>query len=508
MPDVPLLQVKDVTKSYDGVVVLEGAHLQINRGELRLLVGENGAGKSTLMKIVTGATMPDCGRIIWKGKDVRITNTRQAQQLGIQIVHQELNLVPQLSIVENIFLGRFPLTNRRLGWIDWREARARARQLLDSLRLAIDVDTLVGALSVAEQQLVEIAKAVAFDADLIILDEPTASLTGKEAAHLFRIISDLKSRGVAIVYISHRLSELRSLADSVTVMRDGRVIATMPIAETSVDQIIQLMVGRELREQFPERRVTDSSQKQEILRVEGLTSWGKFYDISFSIRSGEIVGIAGLVGSGRTDTARALFGADPYDRGKIFWRGKEVKINSPVDAIRLGMGLVTEDRKAQGLIGGASVVTNITLASGRQLTQALLSFDHKRAVEVSKRFVQLLNIKASSLDQQAQFLSGGNQQKVVLARWLCAETQLLIVDEPTRGIDVGAKAEIYRLIRDLAAQGVAIIMISSEMEEILGLSDRIIVMREGRIQGELSRAEATQERIMALATAMAAAQEA
>jgi ribose transport system ATP-binding protein len=499
MTQQPLLQLESITKSYDGNLVLDRIDFELKTGELRLLVGENGAGKSTLVKIVTGATSPDSGCLFWKGGHVSFTDTRQAQDLGIRIVHQELNLVPQLSIVENIFLGRYPLASSRLGWIDWNAARSRARQLLAMLDLRADVETLVGQLGVAEQQLVEIAKAIAFDAELLVLDEPTATLTPKETARLLKIMADLKQRNVAMIYISHRLTELGTLADTLTILRDGRHVTTKPAAESTVEQVIQWMVGRELNDQFPEPSVPQQS-RVELLRVEELRTRQKFSGVSFSITAGEILGLAGLVGSGRTDLARALFGADPFDSGTVYWKNRPVKIQSPADAIRLGIGLLTEDRKAQGLIGSASITINTTLASGEALTHRLFLFDTERALSMTGQQVRQLRIKSSGLDQPVRFLSGGNQQKVVLGRWLCLKVQLLIMDEPARGIDVGAKAEIYQLIRDLADQGVAILLISSQMEEILGLCDRVLVMRSGKLQGEVRRRNATQEGIMALAT--------
>ncbi len=489
-----IVEMRSITKRFPGVLALANVDFDVRTGEVHALVGENGAGKSTLMKILAGVYQRDEGEVLFDGQSVEFTNTRQAQVAGIATIYQELNQVPYLSVTENIFLGselmRGPLIN-------WQEMHDRSRVLLAKLHLDIDPRTLINQLGVAQQQMVEVAKALHQQAKLIIMDEPTSSLSIREIHDLFGIVRELRSQGVSVVYISHHLEETFELADRITVLRDGRKVTTQPAAELNVDKLIRLMVGRDLSEQFPKET---TARGQEMLRVEGLWQGARLRDISFSAYAGEVLGIAGLVGAGRTELVRAIFGADPIDAGRIFVKGKEVRINSPQDAVAAGIGLLTEDRKQQGLCLHMNVRDNVAMAVLGKLTAGPVTNRTKEAA-LTQRFIQSLSIKASSQEQPAINLSGGTQQKVVLSKWLATGPSVLIFDEPTRGIDVGAKVEIYKLINDLARQGVAILMISSELPEILGMSDRIMVIGGGRVRGFLSRAESTEERIMELATA-------
>jgi len=487
-----------ITKSFSGVTVLDDVCFEVRPGEVHALIGENGAGKSTLMKIATGAYRADDGQIFWKDREVEIKSPHQAHQLGINIVHQELMLVPQLSVGENVFLGRHPAGRAFFRWVRWREIHGQSKSLLEDLGHRLDPRRLVGELSIAEQQLVEIARALAFRAELIIMDEPTSPLSEHETTRLFQTISGLKARGVSIVYISHRLKEIHEVADRVTVLRDGRHIVTRPVRDTSAADLVRHMVGREIGEQFSDRQ--SQATAEEALRVEGLTAGGKFSDINFAVRRGEIVGLAGLVGAGRTELVETLFGAGEAEAGRVFLDGKPITIRTPMDAVRHQLALVADDRKAKGLVLGASVRFNIALAASNKLARWRLFLNATREKELAGRLTRELRIKTPNIEQPVMYLSGGGQQKVVLAKWLSADSKVFILDEPTRGIDVGSKAEIYDLIRRLAQRGVAIILVSSELEEILHLADRILVMHRGRINGELSREDATEERIMQLAT--------
>jgi len=491
----PLLQMRGISKAFPGVQALDDVSLDVAPGEVVALVGENGAGKSTLIKILSGCYRTDAGEIVLDGRRLGHYSPHQAQQLGISVIYQEFNLAPPLSVAENIFVGRQPRT--RLGFVDFRRMEAEAQAVLDSLRLPIESRRLVASLSVAEQQMVEIAKAISFQAKIIVMDEPTAVLTERETATLFELVRRLRAQGVSVIYISHRLEEIFVIADRVVVLRDGRGVGGMAVAEATVDKIIHLMVGRELTEMFRKERVEPG---EPVLEVHGLSrAASRVRDVSLTVRAGEIVGMAGLVGSGRTEIARALFGVDPPDAGEVRVCGRSVRIRSPLAAIRAGVGLVTEDRKAQGLFLILPVRENATSASlGRLSTADFIRFDAERELVAS--LIEKLRIATPTPEQQVQYLSGGNQQKVVLARWLALKPRVLILDEPTRGIDVGAKAEIYGLMGELARQGVGILMISSELPEILGMSDRVLVVREGGIVGEFSRAEATQEAIMHRAT--------
>jgi ribose transport system ATP-binding protein len=487
-----------ITKTFSGVTVLDDVGFDVRPGEVHALIGENGAGKSTLMKIVTGSHEADAGRLFWKGEPVHIKTPHQAHDLGINIVHQELMLVPQLSIGENVFLGRHLTGGGFSRWVRWREINNRAGSLLEALGHPLDPTRNVVDLRIAEQQLVEIARALAFSAELIIMDEPTSPLSEHETTRLFETISQLKARGVSIVYISHRLKEIHQVADRVTVLRDGRHIATKHISDTSTDQLVRYMVGREISGQFTGSKSQASSE--EALRVEGLNAAGKFSDINFSIRRGEIVGLAGLVGAGRTELVETLFGAGEAESGHVYLDGRRVSIKSPIDAVDHGLALVADDRKAKGLVLGGSIRFNIALAASRKLARYGLFLDPAREKRLSEDLARDLHLKTPNIEQQVMYLSGGGQQKVVLGKWLSADSKVFFLDEPTRGIDVGSKAEIYDLIRRLADRGVAILLISSELEEILHLSDRILVMHRGRITGELQRDEATEELIMQLAT--------
>ncbi len=493
----PLVLMEGIDKSFPGVHALDNCRFELLPGEVHALVGENGAGKSTLMKVLTGIYKKDAGRILINGRQVEIESVRAAQALGISMIHQELNLVPHLSVAQNVYIGREP---RRAGGIMLDEAAINeaTQQLFKRMNLAIDPRTRVADLSVAKQQMVEIAKALSFDSQVLIMDEPTAALTETEIDELFTIIRDLRSKGVGIVHISHRLEELKQISDRVTVMRDGHYIATVPTKETSIEQIISMMVGRAVYESSPE--VPDHPNREVVLEVRNLNRGNSLKEISFKLKRGEILGFAGLMGAGRTEVARAIFGADRVDSGEFYIKGKRVHLNSPRAAVRHGIGYLSEDRKHYGLALGMDVESNIVLASMERFLGALGWLNSSDTRATASRYVDALSIKTPSLQQRVKNLSGGNQQKVVIGKWLTADTEILIFDEPTRGIDVGAKGEIYRLLNDLAHQGKAIIMISSELPEILRMSHRIVVMCEGRITGELDSSEATQEAIMTLAT--------
>jgi len=489
---------RHITKTYPGVRALDNVDFEVAKGEVHALVGENGAGKSTLMKILAGAQPMDSGEILLDGAPVHITSPQKAMDLGISIIYQEFNLVPYLNAAENIFLGREP-KGALPGFINFPVMYAEAQKVIDQLGVRLNVRTPVNRLSIAQQQMVEVAKATSRKASIIAMDEPSATLTEHELESLFDLIRSLKAKGVSIIYISHRLEEIFQIADQVTVLRDGHLVGTNPVAETDRNEIIHMMVGRELKESAAADQKQAAGISAPALTVKNLTRKGVIEDISFTVHRGEVLGVAGLVGAGRTELARAIFGADPIDSGEIWLNGHRVEIRSPRDAIRRGIGLVTEDRKALGLILGMVVRENVSLANLDAVTR--VGFVNRREERrVAQRFIQELAIKTPSVEQQVQNLSGGTQQKVVLAKWLFTQSKVLIFDEPTRGIDVGSKVEIYQLMNRLAANGVAIIMISSELPEILGMSDRILVMHEGRISGELSRKDATQEKIMWLAT--------
>lgn len=485
-----ILKMEKISKSFPGVQALSDVDLEVFKGEILALVGENGAGKSTLMKILTGVYQKDKGRIIFKGKEINPQNPHEAQQLGISIIYQEFNLAPNLDIATNIFLGNEPRKGKIIKLFDYHKAFQESYKLLNLLTLNLSPDTLVKDLTVAQQQMVEIAKALARKSELIIMDEPTSALAGKEVQKLFEIMKKLKEERISIIFITHRLEEVFEIADRIIVLRDGKRVGELPAQKDKYDEVIKMMVGREVRV-APK---PPTKQDTIILEVKNLSS-KKIKNISFYLKKGEVLGIAGLVGSGRTEIIRAIFGADPKIYGEIYLDGKKVEINSPKDAIKLGIGLVPEDRKLQGLILNMAVFENISLASLKYLFPNGII---KSALEytLAQKFVEKLQIKTPSIFQKVVNLSGGNQQKVVLAKWLALRPKILILDEPTRGIDVGAKTEIHKLIGEMAKEGIGIILISSELPEILALSDRILVVSKGRITAELTKEEATQEKIM------------
>lgn len=496
MSDV-LILMEGIEKSFPGVHALNQCQFELRPGEVHALVGENGAGKSTLMKVLAGVYAKDAGHILVKGKEVVIPNPRAAQQLGISMIHQELNLMPHLTVAQNIFIGREPRQNVRFV-LDEKKINEQAQRLLEMLHLNLDPRTKVSDLTVAKQQMVEIAKALSFNSEVLIMDEPTAALTDTEIEDLFRIIRQLREKGVGVVHISHRLEELKQISDRITVMRDGHYIDTVQTKDVTIDRIISMMVGRTIYEATPE--VPENPSQEVVLEARRLNRSRVIKDVSFNLKRGEILGFAGLVGAGRTEVARAIFGADPVDSGEVYVQGKKVHIKSPTNAVAHGIGYLSEDRKRYGLTLKMDVESNIVLAAFSKFLGWLGWVNNAKTHETASHFVQALSIRTPSLQQRVNNLSGGNQQKVIIGKWLTADTNILIFDEPTRGIDVGAKSEIYHLLNDLAKQGKSIIMISSELPEILRMSHRIVVMCEGRITGELSSAEATQEKIMTFAT--------
>ena len=490
----PLLELKGVSKRFFAVQAVAGADFVIRPGEVVGLIGENGAGKSTLGKLIAGVHRPDTGELLWQGSHVELHSARQAQDLGIAMIHQELNLLPNLSVEENLYFGREP---RRtfLKIMDRHKLRDQALEKLAQVGLDVDPGELVGNLPIATRQRVEIAKALCLDAQLLIMDEPTSSLSVAETEQLLSLIGALRAAGLAIVYVSHKLEEIKQVSDRIIVMRDGHIVADQPAPELDVESLVRLMVGRTLKQYFPERQVEFGP---EVFRVEGFRCPGIAEPVSFAVRAGEIVGISGLVGAGRSELLLGLFGATPRQSGQLYIEDKPVTINDPAQAIRAGMGFLPEDRARQGLILQAAIRENLTLPSARRLARG--GIRNKRAeAEVSATYSSRLRIRMSSDEAPVLSCSGGNQQKVVLAKWLALEPRILLLDEPTRGIDVGAKVEIYELMNELAGQGVALVMVSSELEEVLGMSDTVVVMRSGRRVGQLPKAGATQEGIMALA---------
>ena len=490
---IPLLEMRGIEKSFPGVRALRGVDLELHAGEVLALLGENGAGKSTLIKVLAGAHPPDAGAIRLDGEEVAIANPAEAQRLGIAVIYQEFNLIPTLTVRENIFLGREETAG---GFIRQEEEYRSAQALFKRIGVEIDPDIPCRELTVAQQQVVEIAKALSLKARIIVMDEPSATLTPPEVERLFSIIRDLKSHGIGVIYISHRLEEIFSIADRVTVLRDGRHVDTRDIGQIAREPLIELMVGRKLEQEFPKRTLAIGPPR---LVVKDLCRGRKVRSVSFAVRRGEVLGLTGLMGAGRTETVRLLFGADQPDSGTIELDGKPLRLANPRDAIRAGIGFLTEDRKAQGLVLGQSVRENFGLPN-------LARFERWGFVQEQQErdalagYVRSLGIKIPHQEQLAKNLSGGNQQKVVLAKWLERNCEVILFDEPTRGIDVGAKFEVYLLINQLAAQGKAILMISSELPEMLGMSDRILVMHEGRVSGEITDvANATQEQIMDLA---------
>jgi len=490
-----ILEVDDIRKVFPGVVALDKVNFSIHKGEVRALAGENGAGKSTLIKILTGVYQPDEGKILFKGEETEIPGPLQGQQMGISVVHQELNLIEDLSIRENIFLGRPILKKGYPRLINWKEMERISRDLMKRLKIDIDVNEKVQNLSVAQKQIVEIAKALSYECEIMIMDEPSATLTENELKVLFKIISELKNQGVTVVYISHRLEEIFQIADTVTVLRDGKHIVTESVANTDRETVIKNMVGRNLEQEFPPRKNPIGGV---LLEVKNLSN-NLLNNISLQLRRGEILGVAGLVGSGRTELARAIFGADKIYKGQLLLDGKKIKIRNVPDAVNKGLGLVPEERKKDGLVLDMTVRENLSLTNIRKVEKGMfINLDKER--NISDEYISKLHVVTPGTEQIVKNLSGGNQQKIVLAKWLVADSNILIFDEPTRGIDVGAKYEIYLLLNQLVEEGKSIIMISSEMPELLGMADRIVVMHNGRITGELSNQEATQEKIMHLAT--------
>lgn len=488
-----VIQMRGITKEFPGVKALKAVDFNVYRGRIMALLGENGAGKSTLMKILTGVYDKTSGEIFLNGEPVQVRNTKEAQNLGIAIIHQELNLLSNLSIGENIFLGREPVNS--LGKIEWSKLYKAAGTIMDRLGITEKPETLVSELSIGKQQMVEIAKALSLNARVIVMDEPTGALTDKETESLFRVIRELKAEGRSIVYISHRLKEIFQVCDDVTVMRDGQFIAEYPIEEVDEDKIIELMVGRKLSEQYP--RITCPAGKV-LLEVRNLTN-SYIRDISFSLRSGEIVGLSGLMGSGRTELARTIYGVLAKDSGEIIVEGKPVNIKSPGQAIKHGISYVSEDRKRNGVVLGLNIKENISLSVLQKLSGLFGIINRQKEEEAALESVRGMSIKTSGVRQLVKNLSGGNQQKVSLSKSLMTSPRILILDEPTRGVDVGAKKEIYDIINQFKKSGMSILMISSEIPEILGMSDRIMVMHEGKITGCLERENADQESIMRLA---------
>lgn len=491
--EAPLLSMRGIVKSFPGVRALRGVDLELRRGEVLALLGENGAGKSTLIKVLAGAHAPDAGSIELHGQETRFHSPLEARQAGIAVIYQEFNLVPSLTAIENIFLGQEPAI---AGFVRRSEEWRRAAEVFARIGVSIPTDAPCRDLSVAQQQIVEIARALTFDARIVVMDEPSATLTPQEVERLFLIIRDLRSKGISIIYISHRLEEVYTIAEQVLVLRDGEAIDFRPVGEVTRDELIRLMVGRRLEEEFPKRQVPIGPPR---FVVRGLTRGNKVRDVSFEVRRGEVVGLTGLVGAGRTETARLLFGADRKEAGTFELDGRLLEIRSPRDAIRAGIALLTEDRKGQGLVLAQSVRENFSLPNLRHFSS--LGFVRRQSErQALDRHIENLRIRLASPEQPASNLSGGNQQKVVLAKWLERNSEVLIFDEPTRGIDVGAKVEIYRLINDLAAAGKAILLISSELPEVLGMCDRILVMHEGRLTGDITDIRhATQEDILRLA---------
>jgi len=491
--DQPLLRMEQIDKQFPGVHALDHVDFDLYEGEVHILLGENGAGKSTLMKILSGSIPRDSGRIFIQGDEIGPLDPERAQELGIGMVYQELSLVPSLSVAENLFLGQLPRT--QIGAVDWPEMFRRAEESLAELRVDIDPRSEVRELEVAEQQLTEIARILTHRPRILLLDEPTSALSDAERERLFEIMDRLRTRGVSIVYISHRLAEVPRVGQRVTVLRDGQKIGTLPVEEADEDTLVRMMVGRELTEQFPKH---DVEPGEPILRVQDLSLDGFLSDISLELHEGEILGIFGLMGAGQTELARAIFGLEAKSSGRLYINGQQVNIRRPTDAIRHGMGFLTRDRR-EGLVPMLPIPPNVTLAGVSQIP-LLGRLKLQNEKEIGAQFVRDLRIQPPSLDRLVNYLSGGNQQKVVLARWLASGSKILIFDEPTRGIDVGAKAEVFALMDELTQRGVGIIMISSEMPEILAMADRILVMRSGEFTAEFARGEATQERILRAAS--------
>lgn len=492
-----LLEMTGISKSFPGVRALHNINLKVRKGSVHALMGENGAGKSTLMKVLIGLYRPDSGEIKFDGEVVKFQTVQDALQKGISMIHQELSPVLEMTVAENIFLGREKCFKNSF-WVNDREMERKTIELLKQLEISIDPKTKMKELSTAYMQMVEIAKAISYEAKLVIMDEPTSAITEREVEDLFKIIKWLQDKGVSIIYISHKMDEIFKIADEITVFRDGELVGTSLASETNQNKLIELMVGRELKNLFPKENVDIGDT---VLEIRNFNREKKFHDINIKVRKGEILGLAGLMGAGRTEIMESLFGVIPPETGEVFINNKKVKIKSPQDAVKFKMGFLTEDRKLSGLYLPLTVKENMAIVNLNTYLKAGL-IRNKNVVNDCRKMIELLNIKTPGLEQIVNNLSGGNQQKVLIARWLLINSDILILDEPTRGIDVGAKSEIHKLMSRLTSQGKAVIMISSELPEILGMSDRIIVMHEGRITGELDRKEATQEKVMRLATGM------
>lgn len=483
-----------IHKAFGKNQVLTGVDFELLEGEIHALMGENGAGKSTLMNILTGLHKRDAGTIMIDGKETYFANPKEAEQNGVAFIHQELNVWPDMTVLENLFIGKE--LSSSFGLLKEKEMKALAKEQFERLAVSIPLDAEAGSCSVGQQQMIEIAKALMTKAKVIIMDEPTAALTEREIEKLFDVMNALRKEGVSIVYISHRMEEIFAMCDRITVMRDGKTVDTKPIPETNFDEVVKKMVGRELTDRFPARH---PSPGETVLEVKQLTRKGVFEQVSFSVRSGEIVGVSGLMGAGRTEMMRAIFGLDPLDSGEIWINGQKEIIKAPHEAVKLGIGFITEDRKDEGLVLDFSIRENMALPNLKSFSPKGL-IDQKGEQDFVDLLIKRLTIKTESSETNAGNLSGGNQQKVVIAKWIGIGPKVLILDEPTRGVDVGAKREIYQLMNELTDRGVAIIMVSSELPEILGMSDRVLVVHEGKISGELTKQEATQEKIMTLAT--------
>lgn len=502
MAEQPFIVMRGITKRYPGVVALKDLDFEARQGEVMALVGENGAGKSTLLKVLAGAVHADEGTIEVNGEPVVMASPREAQQLGITVIYQELNLAEDLSIRENIFVGREPRT--RLGTVDFKEMERRTLDLLVDLKIPAKPTTIVRKLNVALRQMVEIAKALSMDAKAIVMDEPTSSLTEQEVVTLMNVVRDLRARGVCVIYVSHRMAEIFEISDRITVMRDGQLVGVRNTADVTPEQVVTMMVGRELTDLYgTDERRPDAGHP--VLEVSGLSVGDRVKDVSFAVRSGEIVALAGLVGAGRSETAHAIFGSLPRTAGQVRINGDLIAPKHPADAIRHGLALVPEDRKKEGLFLGLPVRVNMSAPSLAGLRRGPL-VDRAAETTLAREQSLRLNLRANAIEVPVETLSGGNQQKVVLGRWLARDPKVLMLDEPTRGVDVGAKAEIYRIIRSVAAQGVAVLVISSDLPEVLGIADRIVVMHEGRIAGEIDAATATEESVMHLATGVVGGQ--
>ena len=484
------VELLNISKSFGGIVALKNVTLKVRSGEIHALLGENGAGKSTLMKILAGAYSKDSGKVLIDGTEVDIRNTHDSKKLGIGIIYQEFSLVPALSVAENIFLNQLPAQGM---WIRWRDMNSKAESLIKSLGFNIDPSIKVDKLSIAHQQIVEITKALSEKVSVLILDEPSAVIGPHQIRKLFDTLKLLKEEGVAIIYISHHLSEIFHIADRVSVLKDGISSDTLTVSETDEDTIIKLMLGRSLDAMFPTR---ESVLGEELLKAKSISSGDKVEEVSLSIKAGEVLGIAGLVGSGRTETARAIFAADKRDKGEVFLSGKRLNLRSPFDAVKSGIGMVPEDRKKQGIILSFSIKQNISLSDLDRITDPFGFIREQKERNDTLELIGKLSIKALNEKAQASTLSGGNQQKVALAKWINRKCKVMIIDEPTRGVDIGAKVEIYHLINDLSRQGIAIIVISSETSELIGICDRILVMRKGRIMGELGKKDFSEEEIL------------